>query len=467
MPKLEMFPPKLKTMITHRLPPFSLLADKCTTMHHLKQLHAQMIILARIHDNYAASRLLSFCALSSSGDIGYAIKLFNYAQEPNNFMYNTLIRAHASSQHPYKALLMFVEMMRNGVTPGKHTFPFLLKGCACLKWVFGCKQIHACVVKYGFDFNLHVVNGLVRGYSVCGSLGRARQVFDESPGRDLSVWTSLICGYAQNNCSNEALLLFDRMVRDGIEPNGATLASVLSACAEEGCLVVGERIESFIREKSGDFGVILGTALVHMYVKNGAVAKARDVFEGMKEKNVATWNAMIQGLGVHGHGAEALDLFCKFEEEGFVPNGITLVAVLSACCHGGFLEQGREFFHSMRTRYKIEPKLEHYGCMVDLLGRQGKLLEAEQLIQNMEWKADVMIWGSLLSACAKCGNVEVAERVVEEIFALDSNNHGVRVVLSNMYAEAGRWDEVSRLRKVMKEGKFKKTPGWSSVDCGG
>ncbi|KAK9670103.1 hypothetical protein RND81_13G177600 [Saponaria officinalis] len=477
MPKLPMFPPNSSTIkqLTHHYlpfhqnhtsPPFSLLADKCTSMHQLKQIHAQMIISARIHDTFAASRLLSFCALSSSGDIRYAEKLFNNTRKPNNFMYNTLIRAYAGSEYPDNAVLLFVDMRRNDVVPGKHTFPFLLKGCSSLRWIFGCKQVHSYVIKFGLDLDLYVVNGLVRGYGVCGNLGDARQVFDEMPDRNLSVWTSMVCGYAQNDCANEALVLFNRMVDDGVEPNGATLASVLSACAEKGCLVLGERIENYMRETGVELGVILGTALVHMYVKNGAVVKAREIFQSMEEKNVPTWNAMIHGLAVHGHGAEALDLFRKLEGEGFVPNGITMVAVLSACCHGGFLNEGREYFHSMRTCYNIEPKLEHFGCMVDLLGRQGKLLEAEKLIRDMPWKADVMIWGSLLSACAKCGDVEIAERVVEEILALDCDNHGVRVVLSNMYAEAGRWEDVLRLRKTMKEGKLKKVAGWSSVDCG-
>ncbi|XP_019105670.2 pentatricopeptide repeat-containing protein At5g06540 [Beta vulgaris subsp. vulgaris] len=448
-------------------PSLSHIADKCTSMHQLKQLHAHMIISARIHDNYAASRLLSFCALSDSGDINYAVKLFNYTQQPNNFMYNTMIRAQASAQNPLNAVLLFVQMRRMGVLPGKHTFPFLLKACSNAKSVDGCKQVHCYVIKFGLDFELYVVNGLVRGYCVSRCLSDARQVFDEIPERNLIIWASMICGYAQNNSSDEALLLFNRMLDHGIEPNGVILASVLSACAQDGCLMIGERIEKFMREKGTDWGVILGTALVHMYAKNGALGKAREVFDSMQQKNVVTWNAMIHGLAVHGHAESALTLFTKLEMEDIVPNGITFVAVLSACCHGGFLAEGRKFFSSMKQDYNIEPKLEHYGCMVDLLGRGGELIEAEQLIRDMEWKADVMIWGTLLSACRKCGNIEVAERVVEEILALDPQNHGVHVVLSNMYAETGRWDDVLNLRKVMKKGHLKKVPGWSSVNDGG
>ncbi|KAJ8437307.1 hypothetical protein Cgig2_022706 [Carnegiea gigantea] len=261
MPKLFIFPPKSSIIkyLSHPPPPppsvspiptsLSLLADKCSSMRQLKQVHAQMIGSGRIQDNYAASRLLSFCAISVSGDINYAVKLFNWFHEPNNFMYNTMIRALATSAHPYNALLLFKEMRRMGVLPGKHTFPFILKACSNLKLLGFCKQ-----------------------------------------------------------------------------PNGATLASVLSACAQQECLVLGERIEQFMRERAIELGMILGTALVDMYAKNGAVAKAREVFHGMQEKNIAAWNAMIHGLAVHGHGTEALRLFQKLEKEDMIPNGITFVA---------------------------------------------------------------------------------------------------------------------------------------------
>lgn len=451
------------TSSTFHPPNLSLMADKCTSFNQILQIHAQMIVSARIFDNFAASRLLSFCALSSPGNLNYAIKIFNNTLQPNSFMWNTLIRAHANSIIPNDAFFLYVKMQRMGVLPGKHTFPFVLKACSKLRRVECCMQVHTHVLKHGLEFDLHVLNGLIRGYSVLGDLVGARKVFDHVSERSLSIWTTMICGYAQNRCANEALVLFDRMVVDKVEPNGATLASVLSACAQSGCLDFGEKIHVFMEERGVEVGVILGTALVNMYAKNGAILLAWKCFDGMLEKNIATWNAMICGLAAHGYAKEAISLFGELEKEGVVPNDITFVGVLSACCHAGLLDFGREMFELMSKVYAIEPRIEHYGCLVNLLGRAGKLKEAEEVIRKMRWKADVMIWGALLSASKNHGNIEIAERVVKEILVLDPHNHGVYVVLSNMYAEVGQWTDVSRLRKVMKKESLTKTPGLSLI----
>ncbi|KAG1370115.1 pentatricopeptide repeat-containing protein [Cocos nucifera] len=442
----------------------SLLADRCSSMKQLLQVHAQMVVSGRIHDNYAASRLLAFAALSPSGDLHHALALFAHTLDPNSFMWNTLIRALADSPSPSDAIDLYIKMKTLGLPPGKHTFPFVLKACVNTHSLSISQQIQAHVLKHGLDSDLYVVNGLVRCYATCELVHDARRLFDEVPERNLIIWTTMISGYVQNFCSNEALVLFDQMIQTGIEPCDATLASVLSACAQSGGLDLGNQIHGYIEEKGIEIGVILGTALVDMYAKNGAISIALELFREMPEKNTATWNAMICGLAHHGHVNDALELFWELEKAAVWPNDITFVGVLSACCHAGLLEVGRQIFDSMKKDYGIEPKIEHYGCMVDLLGRSGKLVEAEELIKGMKWQADIVVLGALLTACKNYGNIEIAERVVQEIIKLEPDNHGVYVVLSNMHAEVGKWQDVVRLRKVMRYGGLKKIPGWSCVD---
>ncbi|KAH7679417.1 TPR-like protein [Dioscorea alata] len=452
----------------NHLPPLSFLADRCTSMRELKQVHALMIMSGRIlSDNYAASRILSFAALHPSGHLPHALSLFSHTPHPNSFMFNTLIRAFASSPTPSSAFFLFSHMLRLGLPPGKHTFPFLLKASANLRSFPTCFQIHSHVLKLGLHSDLYVLNGLIRSYSSCGLPRVARHLFDECPERNLLLWTTMVCSYAQNSCSSEAITLFDAMMRAGVEPCGATLSSVLSACARVDGLELGKRIHCFIEEKGIDLGVILGTALVDMYAKNGEVLFARKLFDEMPERNIATWNAMICGLAHHGYATDALELFLELDKGDIAPNDVSFVGVLSACCHAGLVEDGRRFFHSMKVKYGVEPKLEHYGCMVDLLGRSGRLTEAEELIKGMKWRADVVILGALLTACRNHGNVEIAERVVKEMLKLDPRNHGVYVVLSNIYAEAGRWEDVIRLRKVMRHERLNKIPGASYVNDNG
>ena len=444
-----------------RAPPLSLLADRCNSMRELKQVHAQMLARGRIDDNYACSRLIAFSALSPSGDLPYASSLFRQAKEPNTFMWNTLIRALAGGPSPSDSILLYNEMQTLGVSPGKHTFPFLLKGCVNSGFFSTSLQVQSQAVKRGLDSDLYVVNNLIRAYGFAGQIGDARKMFDEMPDRNLILWTTMLSAYAQNEKPDGALRLFEEMVATGVEPGGPTLAAALTACARGGEFAGGEMLHSYMESKGLVLGVILGTALLDMYAKNGAIGRAMRLFHRMPERNIATWNAMICGLARHGRAQEAIQLFDGLEKK---PNDVTFVGVLSACCHAGLVDEGREIFLSMERDHCLEPKLEHFACMVDLLGRSGRLAEAEELIDTMKGKADVVILGALLAACRRHGDVEVAERAVSRMLELEPDNHGVYVVLSNMYAEVGRWEDVELMRKAMVDGGLKKIPAWSCVD---
>ncbi|EPS70593.1 hypothetical protein M569_04166, partial [Genlisea aurea] len=378
--------------------------------------------------------------------------------------WNAAIRDMANGADPSEALILYTQMLRRGVPPGKHTFAFLLKACSNSRSAAGCVQVHDHALKLGLDSEFHIVNALVRAYSVCRRMLDARKVFDEMPQpfrRSTSIWTTVICGYSQNRIADETVELFREMVAGGIRPNKVVLSSVLSACAQSSRLDLGKKIHSYINDTGIELNAILGTAIVDMYAKNGELAAAQDCFHRMQRRNIATWNALICGLASHGEAQRAIHYFTTLD---LAPNQITLLGVLSACCHAGLLDYGRGIFDSMQSVYGIEPRTRHYGCMVDLLARSGRISEAEQVIRSMgDGEADVGMWGALLSACKEYGDVEGGERAVREILRLDSNSDGVYVVLSNMYAEAGRWDDVVRLRKGMKDDRLKKTCGRSSV----
>ncbi|KAK8937677.1 Pentatricopeptide repeat-containing protein [Platanthera guangdongensis] len=434
-------------------------------MRQLVQVHAHMIVTGRISDNYAASRLLSFAALHPAGDLPHAIALFASTASPNSFMYNTLIRALAASPTPSRALLLYPQMLLQGPPPGRHTFPFLLKAAANTADLPAARQIHAHAVLHGLDSDPYVANGLIRTYGVCGLLGDARQMFDELPERNTILFTTMVSGYSQNLCESEAVTLFVEMMTAGIQPCDAALATVLSACARLGGLQLGMQIHELIIQKGIAVGVILGTALVDMYAKNGEISIAWKLFDEMHERNTATWNVMICGSAHYGHASYSLELFRRMEEVEIPPNDITFVGVLTACCHAGKVDFAREVFYSMESEYGIEPKVEHYGCMVNLLGRSGRLKEAEKLVKGMKRGVDVVILGALLSSCRSHGDIEIAERVAQMILRVDPSNHGVYVVLSNMYAEVGMWEDVERLRMVMRHGGLKKISGWSCFDA--
>ncbi|BAH95269.1 pentatricopeptide repeat-containing protein At5g66520 [Oryza sativa Japonica Group] len=457
-----------------RRPNLSLLADRCATPRALAAVHAAMLVSGRLADDaFAASRLLAaHAALSPPGAVLRLLASLPCA--PNSFMLNITLRALASSPDPASALRFF-SLLRRGsgggggsYSPGRHTFTFLLKASARLP-LRASEQLHALAVRHGLERDAYVANGLVRAYSLAGLVPLARRVFDGLPERSAVVCTTMVSGYAQNGMHEDAMRSFEEMVGDGIEPHGAALASVLSSCARSGSrgLEMGRRVHELMESRrvtAPVVGAILGTALVDMYAKTGAMEEATAVFDRMPERQTATWNALITGLAHHGHGEVALATFHRMRRDGVPPNGATLVGVLSAYGCTGRLDEARRVFASMEKDFAVAPTIQHYGCMVDLLGRSGLLTEAEEMIRGMTTcDADTVIWGALLNACKNHGDIDVAERAVQEMLKLDPGNHGVYVVLSNMYAEAGRWQDVDRLRKVMKRARLSKIPGSSTV----
>uniref|UniRef100_A0A0E0C080 Pentacotripeptide-repeat region of PRORP domain-containing protein n=1 Tax=Oryza meridionalis TaxID=40149 RepID=A0A0E0C080_9ORYZ len=247
-------------------------------------------------------------------------------------------------------------------------------------------------------------NVMIDGYVKSGEVARARELFDVMPGRNVVTWTMLIGAYAQMKQPEEAIEVFRRMQVEGIEPDGVALLSVLSACGDLGVVDLGEWVHRFVLRRGLCQEVPLMNAIIDMYVKCGSVKKALEVFEGMEQKSIVTWTTMIAGFALHGLGLEAVELFLRMEKENVSPNDVTFLAVLSACSHVGLTDLGCWYFKTMVSQYKIKPRVEHYGCMIDLLGRAGCLMEARGLVQDMPFKANAAIWGALLAAARTHGD---------------------------------------------------------------
>ncbi|MED6149877.1 hypothetical protein PIB30_066849 [Stylosanthes scabra] len=456
----------------------------CQSMRELKQVHAFLIKTAQIHDPIVATELLRHSATSDFRDIEYALSLFDEMPEPDCFSWNTLIRALAETHdRPLHALLFFCKMVSDGmVEPNRFTFPSVLKACSVLTRLEEGKQVHGLVVKFGFCCDEFVVSNLLRMYVMCGNmedahvlfhrsvdvgnLKAARELFDRMHKRSVVSWNAMISGYAQNGYFLEAIELFHRMQMEDLLPNRVTLVSVLPAISRLGALELGKWVHFYAERNKIKIDDVLGSALVDMYAKCGSIVKAVQVFERLPKSNVITWNSILGGLAMHGKANDVFDYFARMERSGVPPSDVTYIAILSACSHAGLVDKGRSYFNHM-VNAGFVPRIEHYGCMVDLLGRAGYLEEAEELILNMPIKSDDVIWKALLGACKMHKNVEIGRRAAEVLMQLAPHDSGAYVAISNMYASSGDWDAVAEVRLMMKDLDIRKDPGCSWIEIDG
>ncbi|PIA28203.1 hypothetical protein AQUCO_07200089v1 [Aquilegia coerulea] len=472
------------------------LAEKCTTMKQLKRIHAQAIRTGLHFHTLILAKMLRFTAVSPSGDLFYAHRLFYQMPKPNTFFYNTLIRGYSKSHFTSNAICLFNQMRLSCVPPDEFTFTFLLKAHSRNSGLLinGVDDIHGQVLKFGFGSHLFVQNALIHLYAtkgICslahkvfeeifypdvvswsgllvahvkaGELDNARRVFDRMPVKDVVSWTTMISGYSQAKRSLEALELFGEMQSAGVRPDEVTMVSVISACTILGNLEAGLSVHSYIDENGFGWMISLSNALIDMYAKCGCVDGARRVFDKMGRKSLITWNSMISACANHGNVQDAVGLFHKMSTSGVNPDGVTFLALLGAYTHIGFVDEGYRLFESMQNEYGIEAGIEHYGCVVDMLGRAGRLEEAYGLILTMPIPSNDVVWGALLAACRIYGNVDMGERVVKKLLELKPDEGGYYILLCDIYDAAGRRAEAIKMRQTMKTVGAKKNPGCSWV----
>ncbi|KAG8384694.1 hypothetical protein BUALT_Bualt04G0144600 [Buddleja alternifolia] len=404
--------------------------------------------------------------------INHARYVVNFSDNLEPFSWNNVVRAYATSNcgSQREAFWVFLDMRHLGIKPNEHTFPFVFKACASFWGLNEGRQIHADVVKRGFCFNVYVQNTLIHLYGSCKKILDAYKVFDEMIQRTVVSWNSIISASVECSWFYDAVELFVKMRENGFEPDETTMVILLSACAELGNLSLGKWVHSQIIEKNMVVNCQLGTALVDMYGKCGDVNYASLVFNSMVYRNVWTWSAMILGFAQHGFARYALELFKEMRNYSIKPNHVTFLGVLCACSHAGLVEDGQSYFNEMEQEHGIKAVMVHYGAMVDILGRAGRLKEAYDFVRKMPFEADGIVWRALLSAC----NIHdvndclgVGEKVRQKLIELEPKRSGNFVMLANNYAEVGNWEKAAHLRSRMRDGGLKKVAGESCVEVGG
>ncbi|KAG0482906.1 hypothetical protein HPP92_010990 [Vanilla planifolia] len=392
----------------HREQSLISLFQPCSTMRELSQIHALIMRSGFTQHVFVLGRLISFCAVSEMGSMDHAAAAFEDIGCPDAFLYNTMIRGFVRTGNYAEAVGCFKRMLAGDKPVDNFTFSFLLKLCGQSSMVELGRQMHCFVLKQGYEFHTFVRNTLIHMYAMLRHMFTARRLFDEMPVKDLVSWNALIDGHVYCGQYKEALRVFVRMLQCSFAPDAATFVEVLSACGQLGQLNFGQRVHAKISISLLEDFLSISNSLIDMYSKCGAIDTAVSIFNGLKERNIVSWNSMILGLAMNGRACEALQLFENMlQMELEEPNDITFLGVLCACSHGGFVEEGKRYFDSMRTVHGIYPAVQHYGCMIYLLGRTGLLEEAYELIRNMPTGGSSVLWRTLLGACRVHGNLEM------------------------------------------------------------
>ncbi|KAL2346609.1 hypothetical protein Fmac_000609 [Flemingia macrophylla] len=436
---------------------------KFSGIGEVRQFHSVAVKTGLWCDIYVQNTLVH--VYSICGDNVGAGKVFDDMLVRDVVSWTGLISGYVKAGLFDDAITLFLRM---DVEPNVATFVSILGACRKLGCLNLGKGIHGLVFKSLYGEELVVCNAVLDMYMKCESVTDARQMFDEIPEKDIISWTSMISGLVQCQCPKESLDLFSQMQGLGFEHDEVILTSVLSACASMGLLDYGRWVHEYINGCRIKWDVHIGTALVDMYAKCGCIEMARHIFNGIPSKNIRTWNAYIGGLAINGYGKEALKQFEDLIEFGTRPNEVTFLAVFTACCHSGLVDEGQKYFNDMTSpRFNLSPWLEHYGCMVDLLCRAGLVGEAVELIKIMPMPPDVQILGALLSACTTYGNVGFTQEMLKSLKNFEFQDSGIYVLLSNLYANDKKWAEVRSVRRLMKQKGISKAPGSSLIRVDG
>lgn len=433
---------------------------------HGRIAHSSVFKIGLDRDAHVTHTLITM--YSKCGQLGCARKVFDEIDRWDLVSWNSMISGYSKMGFAGEAVGLFRDMRTAGFKPDEMTLVSVLGACGDLGDFSLGTWIHHFVAENNMLVNAYLGSALIGMYSKCGEPFSAKRVFDEMPKKDLVTWNAMITGFVQSGLSNEAIMLFNVMKREKVNPDQITLSGVLSACASVGALDLGKWVDAYASQSGFQQDIHVCTALVDMYAKCGCLDDALRIFQNMSQRNDVSWNAMISALAFHGQAREALSVFdCMLKEGGTVrPNDATFVGVLSACVHAGLVDEGRRLFSLMGSSFKLVPKIEHYSCMVDLLSRAGCIHEAWDFVEKMPEKPDEVTLGALLSACKKVRNVDLSERVMQLLLNMESSNSWNYITASKIYANLNRWDDSARVRVLMRQKGITKIPGCSWVEIG-
>ncbi|XP_073134801.1 putative pentatricopeptide repeat-containing protein At1g77010, mitochondrial [Henckelia pumila] len=445
-------------------------------------------------DDYSMSSLMA--GYANCGRMNDARRIFELKFSPCAVLWNSLISGYIANDDSMEALLLFNTMHKKGILGDLSTMSCVLSACGSVGVLEYGMQLHAHAHKLGTLYDLVVASSLVDAYSKCGShsdscklfgelethdtvllnsmitiycycdrIEEAKCIFMDIKSKSLISWNSMIIGLSQNGRPIEALDLFCNMNETNLRMDSFTLSSVISACASIPSLELGEQVFARATIIGVNLDQVIATSLIDFYCKCGLVDFGRKFFNGIKKFDSVLWNSLLMGYATNGHGVEALNLFHEMRREGVPPTEVTFTAVLSACDHCGLVEEGKNWFHRMKYEYHIDPGIEHYSCIVDLLARAGCLQEAINLINEMPFHSDSDMWSAILRGCITSGDKSLSNKVAERIIELDPQNSGALVQLSGLLASGGDWEKSALVRQLMKDINIKKNPGrsWCNV----
>ncbi|XP_031484161.1 pentatricopeptide repeat-containing protein At5g40410, mitochondrial [Nymphaea colorata] len=452
---------------------------ECTRIAMAKVLHACACLRdieqgRRIHDHIITSGIEVDAFVQTAiidmymkcGAVDVSIRLFEEMSNKDLVSWNVVLTGCINSGLYYDGFAQFRRMRTiSDFKPNESTLVSILPALSELKAVPAGMSLHGYSIKTALYSHVNVVNSIVSMYGKCGVLDLSLRVFETMKTKNVVSWNSIMAICNQNGFAGDAIILFIKMRREDVaSPDYVTVVSVLQACAQLAVPRLANAVHGYIVRSGFEADMFVSTALIDAYAKSGGLHLSLSIFNQMSAPDLIAWTAMLSAYAIHGRGNECIHFFEKMLNEGISPDHVCFTHLLSSCSHSGLVEEGKRFFNRMSTDYRIEPRMDHYSCMVDLLGRSGHLTEAYDLIKSMPIEPNVGVWGALLGACRIYHNIEIGRVAAEKLFMLDPLDPGNYVVLSNIYSAAGQWNDASKVRALMKQRRLKKNTGYSVIE---